>query len=156
MAILRSYSCPRHGVFDAWEAECSHGCKDVTQVFTKAFAIKSGRTKNLDSTVRGLASDFNMTNLKSTREGEHQTGYHTRNNEPSKGHDNVNNVLWGGGGQFGGGRFNMASALAGNAVQSGSGEKAGFDPKSLGNLTGRRASVYQNDHEGLKINADSN
>lgn len=152
MGILRSYSCPRHGVFDAWEAQCPHGCKDVTQVFTKAFAIKSARTKSVDSTVRGLATDFNMTNIKSTREGEHQTGYHTRNNpEPSKGYDNVNNVLWGGGG-----RFNMASALAGNAVQSAPGEKVGFDPKSLGNLSGPKTASYQQDHQGLKINADSN
>ena len=116
------------------------------------FRSKSQRTKNADATLKGLASDFNMTNIKSTREGEHQTGYHTRNNpEPSKGHDNVNNVLWGGGG-----RFNMASALAGNAVSSAPGEKAGFDPKSLGNLTGPKAASYIQDHQGLKINADSN
>lgn len=151
MGILRSYSCPRHGVFDAWEAECPHGCKDVTQVFTKAFAIKSARTKNVDSTVRGLASDFNMTNIKSTREGEHQTGFHVRNNaEPPKGIEGANQVLWGGGG-----RFNMASALAGNAVQSAPGEKAGFDPKNLGSLTGPKAASYMQDHQGLKINADS-
>jgi len=152
MAILRSYSCPRHGVFDGWEAECPHGCKDVTQVFTKAFAIKSQRTKNTDATLKGLASDFKMTNIKSTREGDHQEGYFTRNNAPPpKGHEAANGgVLWGGGG-----RFNMSSALAGKAVQSGNGEPAGFDPKNLGNLTGPRAASYQADHQGLKINADS-
>jgi len=58
--------------------------------------------------------------------------------------------MWGGGG-----RFNMSSALAGKAVQSGNGEPAGFDPKNLGNLTGPRAASYQADHQGLKINADS-
>ena len=150
MAVLRSYSCPRHGVFDAWEKKCPHGCKDVTQVFTKAFAIKSSRTKGADKTLDSLASEFTMTNIKSTREGEHQSGYFTRNNEPSKGHENVNNVLWGGGG-----RFNMASALQGNAVSSVKGEATGFNPKDMGNLTGPRANWVKQDHEGLKLNADS-
>lgn len=153
MGILRSYSCPRHGVFDAWEAECPHGCKDVTQVFTKAFAIKSQRTKNADATLKGLAQDFNMTNIKSTREGDHQSGYFTRNNkppEPSKGHEAVDQVLWGGGG-----RFDMGSALAGKAVSSVRGEQVGFNPKEMGNLTGPRTASYQADHQGLKINADS-
>ena len=63
----------------------------------------------------------------------------------------LNNVLWGGGG-----RFNMASALAGNAVSSAPGEKAGFDPKSLGSLSGPRTASYIADHQGLKLNADSN
>lgn len=153
MAILRSYSCPRHGVFDAWEAECPHGCKDVTQVFTKAFAIKSQRTKNADATLKGLASDFNMTNIKSTREGDHQEGYFTRNNAPPpKGHEAANGgVLWGGGG-----RFDMGSALAGKAVSSVKGEAVGFNPKDMGNLTGPKAASYIQDHQGLKINADSN
>lgn len=153
MAILRSYSCPRHGVFDAWEAECPHGCKDVTQVFTKAFAIKSQRTKNTDATLKGLASDFKMTNIKSTREGDHQEGYFTRNNAPPpKGHEAANGgVLWGGGG-----RFDMGSALAGKAVSSVKGEAVGFNPKDMGNLTGPKAASYIQDHQGLKINADSN
>jgi len=153
MAILRSYSCPRHGVFDGWEAECPHGCKDVTQVFTKAFAIKSQRTKNTDATLKGLASDFKMTNIKSTREGDHQEGYFTRNNAPPpKGHEAANGgVLWGGGG-----RFDMGSALAGKAVSSVKGEAVGFNPKDMGNLTGPKAASYIQDHQGLKINADSN
>jgi len=153
MAILRSYSCPRHGVFDGWEAECPHGCKDVTQVFTKAFAIKSQRTKNTDATLKGLASDFKMTNIKSAREGDHQEGYFTRNNAPPpKGHEAANGgVLWGGGG-----RFDMGSALAGKAVSSVKGEAVGFNPKDMGNLTGPKAASYIQDHQGLKINADSN
>ena len=157
MAILRSYSCPRHGVFDGWEAECPHGCKDVTQVFTKAFAIKSQRTKNTDATLKGLASDFKMTNIKSTREGDHQEGYFTRNNKPAekeKGYEAANGgVMWGGGGNL-----NMASALSGSAVKS-VGEKLGKPPEPLrANLSGfgpLQPSIVQNDHEGLKINADS-
>lgn len=150
MAVLRSYSCAAHGYFDAWEAKCPHGCKKVTQVFTKPFSIKSGRTKTADKTLDSLATEFKMTNIKSTREGEHQSGYFTRNNEPSKGHEAANQVLWGGGG-----RFDMGSALKGNAVSSVHGESVGFNPKSMGDLTGPRAASYMQDHQGLKINADS-
>jgi hypothetical protein len=154
MAVLRSYQCTKHGYFDAWEAECPHGCKKVTQVFLKPFSIKSDRTKKADGTLKELASNFNMTNIKSTREGDYQTGYHTRNNkpEPNKGHEAANNgVLWGGGG-----RFDMGSALAGKAVQSVAGEPVGYNPKDMGNLSGPRASVVMNDHQGLKLNADTN
>lgn len=153
MGILRSYNCKKHGYFDAWEPECPHGCKEVVQVFLKPFSIKSGRTKHADATLKGLAQDFGMTNIQSTREGEAQKGYHTRNNTPvekNKGYEAVEQVMWGGGG-----RFNMSSALAGKAVQSGNGEPVGFDPKNLGKLTGPRAASYQADHQGLKINADS-
>jgi hypothetical protein len=152
MAVLRSYSCSRHGVFDAWEAECPHGCKDVTQVFTKAFSIKSSRTKTADKTLDGLAKDFKMTDIKSTREGDHQSGYFTRNNaEPPKGYEGAQSVLWGGGG-----RFNMSSALNGGAVSSVRGEQPGFNPRDMGQLSGPRAASYIADHEGLKLNADSN
>lgn len=151
MAVLRSYSCAKHGYFDAWEAECPHGCKKVTQVFTKPFSIKSDRTKKADKTLDGLAQDFKMTNIKSTREGDHQTGYHTRNNaKPEKGYEAANQVLWGGGG-----RFDMGSALAGKAVSSVKGESVGFNPKDMGKLTGPRTASYMADHEGLKINANS-
>ena len=151
MGVLRSYSCPKHGYFDAWEAECPHGCKKVTQVFLKPFSIKSDRTKKADKTLDGLATDFKMTNIKSTREGDHQTGYHTRNNaKPEKGFEGSQQVLWGGGG-----RFDMASALRGNAVSSVKGESVGFNPKDMGNLTGPRTASYMADHEGLKLNANS-
>lgn len=152
MAVLRSYSCPKHGYFDAWEAKCPDCNSKVTQVFTKPFSIKSDRTKKADSTLKGLATDFKMTNIKSTREGEYQTGYHTRNNKPpEKGYEAANGqVLWGGGG-----RFDMGSALAGKAVSSVKGEATGFNPKDMGNLSGPRAASYMADHEGLKLNADS-
>ena len=149
MAILRSYQCSVHGYFDAWEAKCPHCNKKVIQVFTKPFSIKSANTKHADKTLKGLAQDFGMTNIKSTREGEHQTGYHTRNNapqEPNKGFEGNQQVLWGGGG-----RFDMGSALAGKAVQSTNGEPVGFNPKQLGNLTGPRTASFQADPQGLKI-----
>ena len=43
--------------------------------------MKSAKTKKADETLKGLAKDFQMTDIKSTREGEHQTGYLTRNNQ---------------------------------------------------------------------------
>ena len=151
MAVLRSYSCAAHGYFDAWEAKCSHGCKKVTQVFTKPFSIKSSRTKTADKTLDSLASEFKMTNIKSTREGEHQSNYFTRNNQPNKGHEAANGgVMWGGGG-----RFDMASALKGGAVSSVAGEQVGFNPKDAGNLTGPKPNWVRQDHEGLRLNADS-
>jgi hypothetical protein len=150
MAVLRSYSCAAHGYFDAWEAKCPNCNRKVTQVFTKPFSIKTGRTKTADRTLDSLATEFKMTNIKSTREGDHQAGYFTRNNEPSKGHENVNNVLWGGGG-----RFDMGSALAGKAVSSVHGESVGFNPHSAGKLDGPKPNWVKQDHEGLKLNADS-
>ena len=151
MAVLRSYSCAAHGYFDAWEAKCPHGCKKVTQVFTKPFSIKSSRTKTADKTLDSLASEFKMTNIKSTREGEHQSNYFTRNNQPNKGHEAANGgVMWGGGG-----RFDMGSALAGKAVSSVAGEQVGFNPHDMGKLTGPRAASYMQDHQGLKLDADS-
>jgi len=154
MGILRSYNCKKHGYFDAWEPECPHGCKNVVQVFLKPFSIKSDRTKHADKTLDGLAKDFKMTNIASTREGEAQQGYFKRNNKPpekEKGYEGAQQVLWGGGG-----RFDMSSALAGKAVQSGNGEPAGVNPRDLGIKSGPRANVVMNDHQGLKLNADSN
>ena len=92
-----------------------------------------------------------MTNIKSTREGEHQSNYFTRNNkEPPKGIEGAQQVLWGGGG-----RFDMGSALQGKAVSSVHGEKVGFNPHDMGKLTGPKAASYMQDHQGLKLDADS-
>jgi hypothetical protein len=45
-------------------------------------SVKGGRSKRNDDNIKGLARDFDMTNIKSTREGEAQDGYLTRNNAP--------------------------------------------------------------------------
>lgn len=150
MAIKRDYKCPKHGFFESWEAICPHGCMDGIKVaFLKAPALLSDRTKANDRNLKGLAQEFNMTNLKSTREGEHQEGYLTRNNgpkpegppEPGPGAG----VIWGGSPQH-----SMQSVLGG-AIRSVRGESVGFNPKSAGNLRGPTAASYIADHEGLKV-----
>lgn len=148
MAILKSYKC-QHGIFEAWEPVCAQGCTKIEQViYARPIAVRdSGRTaksKFVDKSAKDLAKDFNMGNIKTTREGESQENYASRNNisqqRPGDG------VLWGSAG-----RFSMSSVLGGNAVQSVAGEKVGFNPKD-GNLTrGPKAASYIADHENLKI-----
>jgi hypothetical protein len=150
MPIKRDYKCEAHGFFEAWEAQCPHGCLDgIMIVHLQAPNYLSDRTKGVDGTLKGLAKDFDMTNMKSTREGEHQEGYLTRNNAPQpkdQPPQAPSGVIWGGGGGF-----SMQNVLAGGAVKSVRGESVGFNPKDAGNLAGPKPASYMADHEGLKI-----
>ena len=160
MAVLKSYKCEEHGYFDAWEQKCEHCDVEPKQVFIKPFSIKSDRTKRTDTNLKGLASQFKMTNIKSTREGEHQSGYYTRNNkevskqeqefanQPPKGYEAANNggVNWGGGAGM-----TMPSVLAGNAVKSVYGEPTGFNPRNVEGLTGPKPNMIMRDHENLSL-----
>lgn len=151
MPVLRSYKCPRHGYFDAWEPVCEQGCTDVAQVILKAPSMRDStrtrRSKTADDSLKNLALDFKMTDIKSTREGEFQEGYLTRNNAPPPQEARPgDNLLWGNAG-----RFSMSSVLAGGAVKSVAGEKVGFSPKDAEIKRGPIASSYVADHEGLKI-----
>ena len=75
--ILKDYKCEIHGYFESSEPRCPEGCTvNIYAVHLQAPGLKSDTTKNVDKTVQGLASDFNMTDVKSTREGEFQSGYH--------------------------------------------------------------------------------
>lgn len=157
--ILRDYKCDEHGFFENHEPVCPHGCTDsVFAVYLKAPGLTSDRTKKTDSTLQGLAQDFNMTDIKTTREGEHQTGYLARNvskeskkqMEEQKEARPGDAAIWGGG--FKG--LNMQSILSGRAVQSIHGEAVGINPKDAGNLTGPKAASYMADHEGLSIKSD--
>ena len=57
-------------------------CKgDLSVIFLQPVAIKSEKTKRNDKNIEQLALEFNMTDIKSTKEGEHQTGYLKRNNK---------------------------------------------------------------------------
>lgn len=158
MAVLKSYKCEEHGYFDAWEQKCEDCDAIPKQVFIKPFSIKSDRTKRADSSLKGLASQFNMTNIKSTREGEHQAGYYTRNNKPiskqeqefiaqePKGKEAAEGgVMWGGGGNL-----SMPSLMSGNAIKSVRGEPVGFNVKAE-NFTGPKPSSIMNDHQGLSL-----
>jgi len=85
MAVLKDYYCDAHGIFEAWEAKCPmKNCKgELSVVFLKPVGLKSDKTKKTDKTVKQLAIDYDMTDIKSTKEGEYQTGYMKRNNKLS-------------------------------------------------------------------------
>jgi hypothetical protein len=81
--ILRDYKCQEHGFFEGFEPVCPEGCTDelVLQVFLKSPGFVSDKSKAADSHLRSLANEFGMSNIKSTREGENQSGYLSRNNK---------------------------------------------------------------------------
>jgi hypothetical protein len=84
--ILRDYKCQEHGFFEGFEPTCPQGCTDelVLQVFLKSPGFVSDKSKAADSHLRNLASEFGMSDIKSTREGENQSGYLKRNNKFSE------------------------------------------------------------------------
>ena len=156
MAILKSYKCleiETDGYFDAWEPLCPKcGSLNVAQVLLKPPAmrdsVRAAKTKSNDTHIRGLADDFKMTNIKSTREGENQGNYLSRNNTTPPDPRPGDGVIWGGSG-----KYNLPSVLAGGAVQSVMGEAVGFNPKEA-NLTGGPRpdpKATMSDPEGLKI-----
>lgn len=158
MGILRSYKCPRHGFFEAWEPVCEHGCTDVAQVFLRAPTMrdstKTGRSKRNDNNLKQLAVDFGMTDIKSVKEGEAQPGYLTRNNaKVSKQEEEaaiaakINGVMWG---DAGAGMFNMQNMLSGGAVRSAMGEPVGFNPKDA-NLPQKLPTIVHANDPTLKI-----
>ncbi len=165
MAVLHDFMCKKHGVFESRESAPAcpmKGCEEETyKVFLKPVGLRSARTKAGDRAAETLALDFNMTDIKTTREGEHQTGYHTRNN--SKGSEREfqeaaqavaqrqgvhqrpgSSVLWGGGG-----RFNMAGALAGGFARPVKDEAVGAAVPKL--APPRPGSGSLKDPENLKI-----
>jgi len=132
----------------------------LSKVFLKPVGMKSDKTKATDKNLKGLAKEFDMTDIKSTREGEHQSGYMKRknklsdkqykeateemaaqNNQPRPG----DSVIRGGGGNI-----NMKSVLGGQ-FKSVAGESVGINPKSAGDLRGPAPSVVMNDHENLQV-----
>jgi hypothetical protein len=160
MAVLHDYFCSQHGVFESFSEKCPmKPCKgEVSRVFLQPVGIKSDRTKKADKALKQLASDFKMTDIKSTREGEHQTGYIKRNNsQTDKERDEALAVaeqrqprpgdaaIWGGAGAI-----SMGSVMGGQ-FKPVADEQVSVLPKSVGNLTGPRAASYIADHENLKI-----
>jgi len=83
--ILKDYKCQEHGFFEGYEPTCPQGCTDyVLQVFLQAPGFKSDKSKAADRQLKELASEFGMSDIKSTRAGENQSGYLTRNNKFSE------------------------------------------------------------------------
>lgn len=162
--ILRDYKCDKHGFFEAWTApEKTHcpmkGCQATVMIaHLQPVGMKSERTKRADKTIQGLAKDFGMTDIKSTREGEHQTGYIKRNNKQTEKQRAAeaeaaaaaanaprNSAIWGGAGSM-----SMKSVLGGQ-FQPVRDEAVSVLPKNVGNLTGPRAASYMSDPDNLQI-----
>jgi len=149
MGILRDYYCDSHGIFEAWEPQCpmKHCKSEISVVHLKPVGTRSDKTKKADKTIKNLSLDFGMTDIKSTKEGEHQTGYITRNNDKpeDKGPRPGDAAIWGGGGNI-----SMKSVMGGQ-FKSVNGESVGILPRDTGNLTGPRPASYVNDHENLQV-----
>jgi len=163
MAVLKDYKCEKHGYFESRKPQCPmKDChEEVYVVFLQAPGLMSDSTKSKDKTVKQLAIDFNMTNVKSTREGENQSGFFTRKNKTSKAQLEKeareaaerpreprpgDAAIWGGDS-----RYNMKNVMSGRAIRPIADEAVSFNPKAAGNLTGPRAASYIPDHENLTI-----
>lgn len=163
MAILRDYCCDQHGMFEAWEPNCPMKfCKgEISVVHLKPIGIKSDKTKSTDKRVKQLGMDFGMTDIKTAKENEHQSGYLKRNNklsdkeyaeateaqnamqgrQPRPG----DSVIWGGGGNI-----SMKSVMGGQ-FKSVNGESVGINPKAAGDLRGPAPASYMADPDNLQV-----
>ena len=179
MAVLHDYHCAKHGYFESRKAECPmKGCTDeVFVVFLQAPAMLSEKTRFTDKSTKQLAIEFDMSDIKTTREGEHQTGYLNRKNKFTEkqyadaekyatrkrgNKDKLAKVptpeapkearagdaaIWGGGFQG----LNMQALLAGRAIQSIKGEATVLTPSQAGINSGPKTASYMADPDNLKI-----
>lgn len=83
MPVKNDYKCPTHGYFESTKAQCPmKGCQDeVFVVFLQAPAMVSAKTRFTDKSTKQLAMEFDMSDIKTTREGENQSGYLMRKNK---------------------------------------------------------------------------
>ena len=166
MSVLKDYYCENHGIFEAWEPKCpmKHCSGELSVVFLKPVGTKSAKTKHTDKTVKQLAMDYGMTDIKTTREGEHQSGYFKRNNQLSdKAFDEATEAMnaqkrepragdaaiWGGGGSI-----SMKSVLSGQfrPVKDEAVSILPKDASPTGSLSGPRAGVgTMQDPDNLKV-----
>lgn len=66
MAVLKEWMCMAHGSFDSLWPKCPKGCAGETmvrRVFLTAPGLGSGRTKNIDRTLTGLASEYGLSDI---------------------------------------------------------------------------------------------
>jgi hypothetical protein len=166
MAILRDYHCTNHGIFEAWEPECPMKlCKgDISIVHLKPVGTRSPKTSATDKNLKQLAIEYDMTDIKSTKAGEHQTGYMKRKNkltdkqfaeatdamqaqnqQQQKQSRPGDSVIWGGGGNI-----SMKSVMGGQ-FKSVNGESVGINPKAAGDLQGPRTASYMADPDNLQV-----
>jgi hypothetical protein len=71
MAVVKEYRCAAHGPFEGTEQACPYGCppRFVVREFRSAPAFQAKRTRNIDGTLRGIASDFGLTDMKNDPKG---------------------------------------------------------------------------------------
>jgi len=173
MGVLKDYMCTEHGVFESREAKCpiKFCTGDLSVIFLQPVAIKSEKTKRNDKNLKQLALEFDMTDIKSTRAGEHQDGYLKRKNKLSdkefaqageamahnqKMQDEqlvqqrLSGAMWGNGGNI-----NFKSVMGGQ-FRPVADESVSVLPKSVGQFVPPRPGAgTQVDHEGLKINTSA-
>ena len=173
MSVLKDYMCTEHGVFESWEAKCPMKfCKgELSVIFLKPVGMKSEKTKSNDRNLKQLALEFDMTDIKSTKAGEHQEGYLKRKNKLSDkefeqageamNHNNkmqeeqlikqrLSGVNWGNGGNI-----NLKSVMGGQ-FKPVADESVSVLPKSVGQFVPPKPGAgTQVDHEGLKINTSA-
>ena len=173
MSVLKDYMCTEHGVFESWEAKCPMKfCKgELSVIFLKPVGMKSEKTKSNDRNLKQLALEFDMTDIKSTKAGEHQEGYLKRKNKLSNkefeqageamNHNNkmqeeqlikqrLSGVNWGNGGNI-----NLKSVMGGQ-FKPVADESVSVLPKSVGQFVPPKPGAgTQVDHEGLKINTSA-
>ena len=178
MAILKDFKCNKHGYFEGYKPACPmKGCDaEVYQVHLQAPGLVSAKTKATDKTVKQLAIDFKMSNIKTTREGENQSGYLTRNNKFTEkeyadaekhatrkrgvNKDKLKPVgqtpaeprpgdaaMWGGGMKG----MDMASILAGRFATPVRGEPVGITPSEAGISRGPMTASFIADQDNLQI-----
>ena len=166
MAILRDYYCTNHGIFEAWEPECPMKlCKgEISVVHLKPVGTRSPKTSATDKNLKQLAIEYDMTDIKSTKAGEHQTGYMKRKNkltdkqfaeatdaiqsqnqQQQKQTRPGDSVIWGSGGNI-----SMKSVMGGQ-FKSVNGESVGINPKAAGDLQGPRTASYMADPDNLQV-----
>jgi hypothetical protein len=149
VAILKRFICSKHGEFDAWSdaaMRCPAArCRCKPREMVAGPAVHRGATASKDKTLKQLAMDFNMTNMKSAREGEAQSGYLARNNAPAPKETRPGDaVMWGGGG-----RFALDNVVKnGNGVRSIAGEPTGA---TLSGSPKLRPSWVMKDPDNLQI-----
>ena len=83
MAVVNDFHCATHGYFESKVAKCPmKGCnEEVMVVFLQAPNLVSAKTKFTDKSTKQLAIEFGMSDIKTTREGEHQEGFLTKRNK---------------------------------------------------------------------------
>ena len=153
--VLHDYKCETHGYFESREAKCPMKQCDaqVMQVFLQAPGLLNDKTKAADKHLKQMAIDFKMTDIKSTRVGEHQEGYFKKYAPPAEPEVREpragDAAIWGGGFQ----NLDMQSILSGRAVKSVKGEAVGLSPREAGIQNGPviDPKATFRDHENLQI-----